>query len=349
MNTKKLFPLLIGVLVVWAAMTYVNSDEGRLDADQGTHFAIADTARVTRIRIADARGNTASLERTSEQPLGLWKLNDTHWARKDATDLLLKTFKRISVRQPVTSSAKEGVLKMMASAGKRVDIYLDGSSTPHKTWFIGTPTQSHTGTHMLLELPGMGRAEEPYVTHLEGFTGFLSTRFFTEENEWRYTGIFESSTTEIASITAIPLDDAGAAATLTWDESGDRVVALQNGHTLDLPQSLLRDQWLKFRKVHVETWNSHLTPAGQDSLRNSPRAWTLQVAYKDGRNVELDLHWKPSIMEEYDDEGRLMDHDGSRMYAVHQDECALVQTFVFNPILDFWRSLPKTPQPTPVS
>ena len=83
MNTKKLFPLLIGVLVVWAALTYVGSDDGRLDADQGTHFAFADTARVTRIRIADARGNTASLERTPEQPLGLWKLNDTHWVGQD--------------------------------------------------------------------------------------------------------------------------------------------------------------------------------------------------------------------------------------------------------------------------
>ena len=37
---------------------------------------------------------------------------------------------------------------MMAASGKRVDIHLDGSEAPAKTWFIGTPTQSHTGTHM---------------------------------------------------------------------------------------------------------------------------------------------------------------------------------------------------------
>ena len=37
--------------------------------------------------------------------------------------------------------------------------------------------------------------------------------------------------------------------------------------------------------------------------------------------------------------GRLMDHDGSRMYAVVQGEVAFIQTFVFNPILDFWRNL----------
>ena len=34
-------------------------------------------------------------------------------------------------------------------------------------------------------------AEEPFIVHMEGFTGFLSTRFFTDEKEWRYTGVFD--------------------------------------------------------------------------------------------------------------------------------------------------------------
>lgn len=341
MNKSTTVGLAFMVLVGWTLFSVIRRDEGQLDADSGTHFAIDDTSRVTQIRIAGTDGSVAVLERQNHA-LGLWKLNGKYEARKDATDLLLKTFKRISVRQPVRASAKEGVLKMMASAGKRVDIYLDGEPDPDKTWFIGTPTQSHTGTHMLLELPGKGRAEDPYVTHLEGFTGFLSTRFFTDETEWRYTGIFESNAAEIDSITGIPLADRGAMATLKWAEDGERIEAIRNGIRMNLPQPMLRDQWLRFRKVHVETWNSHLNAAGQDSLRNSPQAWRLSVAYKDGSEASIDLHWKAPIMEEFDENGRLLKHDGSRMYAVHQGECALVQTFVFNPILDFWRNLPES-------
>ncbi len=340
MNRKFLFPLLLVGLSAGVVWTFTQMDTGSLDEDMGTQFSIADTARVTQIRIADTEGKVALLTRMDEHPLGLWQLNDNLLARKDVTDLLLKTFKRISVRQPVRSSAREGVLKMIATSGKRVDIYLDGNPNPTKTWFVGTPTQSHTGTHMLLEIPGSGRAEDPYVTHLEGFTGFLSTRFFTDENEWRYTGVFESDAASIASITARPLDDVGVEASLQWDPSGERITASVAGNSIDLPQALLREQWLKFRKVHIETWNSHLSSAGQDSLRNSPKAWELDVAYKDGRQVSLDLHWKPPIIEEYNEQGQLMAHDGSRMYAVYNGECALVQTFVFNPLLEFWRTLP---------
>lgn len=342
---RTVFPIAVIVLLAFGAYTALAPESGRLDSDQSTHFAVSDTASIQKIRIADNNGRVAVLQRAPDDPLGLWRLNDRYPARKDATDLLLKTFKRISVRQPVRASAKEGVLKMMASAGKRVDIFAADGSAPIKTWFIGTPTQSHTGTHMLLELPD-GRSETPYVTHIEGFTGFLSTRFFTEENEWRYTGVYESRADEIASITAVPLDDVGTPATLRWNEQGDQIEALHDGQTIGLPQDILRDQWLRFKKVHVETWNSHLSPEAQDSLKNSPLAWQLQVDYKDGRTVKLDLHWKAPIMAEYDTDGRLLPHDGSRMYAVHNGECALVQTFVFNPILDFWRNLKRMPLQT---
>ena len=327
-------------LALAAAALYLGTrpDAGQLDADQSTHFSIADTSKVTRIRIADAQGGVAVLER-SAHPLGLWTLNGRHFARKDATDLLLKTFRRISVRQPVQPKAKEGVLKMMAASGKRVDIHLDGSEAPAKTWFIGTPTQSHTGTHMLLELPEEGRSSDPYITHMEGFTGFLSTRFFTSENEWRYTGVYESRPQDIQSIFGRPLNDAGRMATLEWNVDGSGLVAIADYERLALTPAEMQDQWLRMCDVHIETWDSHLTPAQEDSLKASSPAWELEVRYRDGRVQPMALYWKAPILDEYDLDGRLMDHDGSRMYAVVQDEVALVQTFVFNPILDFWRNL----------
>lgn len=323
-----------GIAIVMA----LQPESGRLDADDSTHFAIADTAAVTKIRIADALGGVAVLER-SAHPLGLWTLNGRLFARKDATDLLLKTFKRVSVRQPVRASASAGVLKMMASSGKRVDIHIEGQDAPVKTWFIGTPTQSHTGTHMLLELPGQGRSTSPYVTHMEGFTGFLSTRFFTSEGEWRYTGVYESNADQIQSISAWPIDDVGRQAKLTWSEDEESIVALGENGPLNLPQALLREQWVRMCKVHIETWDSHLSTSNQDSLRQSELAWRLEVEYKDGRTIPMDIHWKTPIIEELDLQGNIMTHDASRMYAVVNNEVALIQTFVFNPILDFWRGL----------
>ena len=338
MKRPPLTLIAIAALCVVAIIMALQPDSGQLDADRETHFSIDDTSRVTTIRIADVQGGVALLER-SPHPLGLWKLNGRLLARKDATDLLLKTFKRVTVRQPVQQSAKEGVLRMMASSGKRVDICLDGKSDPAKTWFIGTPTQSHTGTHMLLEVPEYGRSGTPYITHMEGFTGFLSTRFFTSEEEWRYTGIYESQPTEIQSITARPLDDKGTEASIEWAPGGETLTAKSDLRPIEISQTVIRDQWLRMCKVHIETWDSHLSPAQEDSLIQTQPAWTLNVHYKDGRDIPMTLYWKTPIIEEYDLNGERMSHDGSRMYALVNGEVALIQTFVFNPILDFWRNL----------
>ena len=129
---RTVFPIAVIVLLAFGAYTALAPESGRLDSDQSTHFAVSDTASIQKIRIADNNGRVAALQRAPDDPLGLWRLNDRYPARKDATDLLLKTFKRISVRQPVRASAKEGVLKMMASAGKRVDIFAADGSAPIK-------------------------------------------------------------------------------------------------------------------------------------------------------------------------------------------------------------------------
>ena len=112
-------------------------------------------------------------------------MNGTYKARHDALQLLLKTFRRAAIQGPVADKAQPNVIRQMSSRGKKVEIYLGGEE-PAKTWYVGTATPSHTGTYMVLETPE-GRGEKPYVVHMEGFTGFLSTRFFTSEREWRHT------------------------------------------------------------------------------------------------------------------------------------------------------------------
>ena len=112
------------------------------------------------------RPGRGRLYSSAEHPLGLWTLNGRHLARKDATDLLLKT---VQADFGSTACAAESQRRRAADDGrlrqKRVDIHLDGEDQPTKTWFIGTPTQSHTGTHMLLELPGKAAAPPRPTSH----------------------------------------------------------------------------------------------------------------------------------------------------------------------------------------
>jgi len=332
--------LALAALAAAAIFLQRSSSEGELSSDWWSQFAVEDSSSIDRIRIADVQGRVADLTRQDGHPLGLWRINGLYYARKDATDLLLKTALRTRVRQPVTAAANAGVLKMIATAGKRVDFFERGQSEPVKTWFIGTPTQSHSGTHMLLELSDEGRAPVPFVTHMEGFTGFLSTRFFTDELDWRYTGIYNQPLSNIASITAIPHNDQGRAARIELPaDGGTPNVQSLDGSKLACSQTAIEEVVLRFEKVHIETWMSHLTEAGEDSVKQSVPAWDITVAYRDGELRNLQLFWKPKIQEIPDGYGNILRFDNSRMFGGYKGELALVQTFVFDPILKFWRNL----------
>mgnify|MGYP001218245197 FL=1 len=299
-------------------------------AANAADFAIADTAAVDKIFIADKDGNQALLERSSGR---YWKLNGTHLARKDAVDLLLKTFLRARVQRPVPQGELSTVNRLLAGRGKKVEIY-QGGETPVKTWYIGTSTQNHTGTYMVLADANGQLAEEPFIVHMEGFTGFLSTRFFTDEREWRYTGMFDYPGNSLRRVEVELTEAGGRLYAMEVDSVGTlRVEGVPLSSRADT--LFWQDRFNRFRKVHLETYNNHLTANAEDSLLNRAEPAFRLRAWGQDEDVpnEIELYWKAPISDTYDDNGELNEWDGSRMYAVYKDEAVLVQRFVFDPLL----------------
>ena len=97
-----------------------------------------------------------------------------------------------------------------------------------------------------------------------------------------------------------------------------------------------QDRFNRFRKVHLETYNNHLTANAEDSLLNRAEPAFRLRAWGQDEDVpnEIELYWKAPISDTYDDNGELNEWDGSRMYAVYKDEAVLVQRFVFDPLLE---------------
>lgn len=299
-------------------------------AANAADFAIADTAAVDKIFIADKDGNQALLERSSGR---YWKLNGTHLARKDAVDLLLKTFLRARVQRPVPQGELSTVNRLLAGRGKKVEIY-QGGETPVKTWYIGTSTQNHTGTYMVLADANGQLAEEPFIVHMEGFTGFLSTRFFTDEREWRYTGMFDYPGNSLRRVEVELTEAGGRLYAMEVDSVG--TLRVEGAPLSSCADTLFwQDRFNRFRKVHLETYNNHLTANAEDSLLNRAEPAFRLRAWGQDEDVpnEIELYWKAPISDTYDDNGELNEWDGSRMYAVYKDEAVLVQRFVFDPLL----------------
>lgn len=329
-NLRILLILIIVTVFTFLLWKMQEGSTGDLSYEANADFAIADTSLVTKIFIAGTDGKSALLERSSETRF--WTLNGQFLARKDATDLLLKTFARAEVKGAVSELQRSTVIRNFSGSGKKVEIYL-GEDKLEKTWYIGTATPSHTGTYMLLETPEQGKSQEPFVVHLEGFVGFLSTRFFTDETEWRYTGVFDFPGRTLAEVKMTDHNSPLKSYSIRSSVSGEISLFNASGsEVVFLDTVKVQDQFLRFRKVHFETFNNHLSQTDADSVKLSLPCFTYEVSDYDGKTSHFDVFWKSpgTGMGGPDDNN----HDGEHMYGLTSDgQLVLVQRYVFDPLM----------------
>ena len=326
---------ILGILILVTVFTFLlwrmqEGSNGDLSDDFSTDFAISDTSLVTQIFIAGTDGESALLERSSETRF--WTLNGKYLARKDATDLLLKTFARAEVQGAVPELQRSTVIRNFSGSGKKVEIYLGGDK-PYKTWYVGTATPNHTGTYMLLETPEEGKSQEPFIVHLEGFVGFLSTRFFTDETEWRYTGVFDFPGRTLSEVKVTDHDFPSRSYSIKSSIDGEISLFNSLGSSVNFFDTLrIQDRFLRFRKVHFESFNNHLSQFYEDSVKLSSPCMTYDVYGFDGKRAHFDVFWKNvgTGIIGADDKG----NDAEYMYGLTSDgELVLVQRYVFDPLM----------------
>lgn len=203
---KKKYWIILIILFLAAITTTVlwkKQSDGTLNPGE-KDFAISDTSIVTKIFLADKRDRTVLLEK---QNGSVWKLNAKYNAQPNMINELLRTIMYVSVKAPVPRSMKDNVIKRMSSGAIKVEIY---AKTPWinlwglklfekerliRTYYVGDNTMDNTGTFFLME-----GSDQPYITYIPGFNGFLQTRYSSKESDWRDHAIFNASIPEIKEI-----------------------------------------------------------------------------------------------------------------------------------------------------
>ncbi|MCC6840300.1 MAG: hypothetical protein IT230_09100 [Flavobacteriales bacterium] len=283
-----------------------------------TDFAVADTASVDRIFIAEKSGGTADLRRTSSG----WTVNGMP-AKDFQVALLLKTFKLVELRAPVPKSMEGNVLRVMTGTARKVEIY-QGGSKPSKIWWVGGSSADHYGTYMVLEVPGRGRSEVPFEMGMAGFTGVLNTRFHTIIDDWRSSRVTYYPT--LADISRVEVEIPG-------DPSQGYNIAFKGGDSLVLhdglgrvvPMDTLRvqDVMLALRNGSFEGFERSLPPAGRDSVLHAQPWYVLRITSTKG--VQRIPFWrkKPMAGEKGMDFNPVTE-DVNRMYALINDTALVV-------------------------
>ena len=151
-------------------------------------FAIQDTSSISKIIMQNKNLDTIILTRFKAFGRHYWDLNEDTipiLANQYSINLLLKTVKEMRIKQPIARSALENVIVRMATQNTKVDFFSRNKKI--KTIYIGGETADQLGTFMMLE-----GAKEPYIVHIPGFIGYLSSRFSCKEKNWSSKQIFNS-------------------------------------------------------------------------------------------------------------------------------------------------------------
>ncbi len=188
--------LYLAILIVLGTIAYflVTKESDNTLEGEDDEFAIENIDRIHKIFIADRENVTATLVRQKDHWDYTTSDGRTYKARAAAIDILLQTIQKVQVRYKVQEAAMAMAVDNLATTGKKIEFY-DKSGKRFKTYYVGGSSNDTQGTFMIME-----NSENPYVTHLQFWEGFLFDRYLVQEKDWRDKTVFSYKSNEIKMI-----------------------------------------------------------------------------------------------------------------------------------------------------
>ncbi len=282
MKNKTLLYFLVFLVLTAIAAWMVMTDSKSTLKDQDVAFFISDTASIDQLFFADRKGNKALLKRQN----GRWKVNNRYWVREDAMKTMLSTLFRMRVKNPVPRSAYDGVIKDLSTMGVKTEVYMKGENV--RTFYVGNFTPDMTGTFMKLE-----ESDLPYVVYIPGFNGYLSPRFFADEQLWRDNSLLRLSPEDVKSIQVQWTDTPSYNFKVEISKQG-ALLYNYTGQLITNPQGQRLKQFVQqFRWIPVEGFDQP-NPVNKKVKASKPRL-TLTVTDQSGAATTISIFNKKQL------------------------------------------------------
>ncbi len=288
-------------------------------------FAVKDTASINKIFLVDKENNEILLKRQSKD---VWTVNEEYMARKDLMDILLETIARIDVANPVPKSKQDYVLRDLSANGIKCEIYQDDKLS--KVYYIGGVTQNSTGTYMLIE-----NSSAAFEVFLPGFTGYLTTRYNTNINEWRSKKAFLYDIDEIDQVEIeYPAQKEQSFRIINHGRNDYVVEKLFPGEPVHGFDTIAVKMLLsRFKNVGFEYFlPSNMQEHKLDSLKSVEPIRIFRVKNNAEEIRELKCYRRPNIKQQLDDEGNPYPFDLHRLYGIINGEAVVLQYRTIDPL-----------------
>ena len=297
-------------------------------------FAVEDTASITKIFMVNMNGKKVTLEKIKP---GHWELNKKYKARVDAIKNLLVCIKELEVKNPVGKSALETLSKQLATSSTKVEIYQNNKLA--KVYYVGGDTQNGDGTFMLLSDIETGENSTlPFVMFIPGFNGFLSIRYFLEEEIWRDRSVFSFYPDQISSIAVEYTQHPDSGFSISISEDYKISMADRRGKKFSCFDTLKAKQYISYySNIQFEALVTEIRPTLKDSVLSKPAVHIIKLKDREGKVHSVKTFSKPIINAEIMDEatGKKRTEDIDRMYAlINEDkDFVLIQFYTFGKLL----------------
>jgi hypothetical protein len=291
-------------------------------------FAVKDTASITKIFIAAKNNQTVTLTRQSK---GVWLVNNRFVARPDCVNNLLYTINMVTVKTVIDPRSWNTIIKTMAAQASKVEIY-EGDSRV-KVFYIGGETADELGTYMLLSNPETEENfKQPYVTYIPGFDGYLTTRFFIKEDDWRDRTICQYYPYDLKSVAMFyPQADSCFQINILGKNqfSLDNPLTHQKAARID---TIAVKQYLTY--FQSLAWEVTAITSKKDSIINSPPFAILRIEDLKGKVTTVKMFHRLAGNMQQEKYNIDYKYDPDRMFALINDkDFVVMQYFVFGKIL----------------
>jgi hypothetical protein len=329
---RTLILLIVAVALLVVAWFVIKQDPGKAAPLVTADFAIEDTSVVGKVILSDTEGNVASIERGEGE---VWMVNGKFPARVDAINLILKTLNLLEVKHPVSPGSRENVIRMMTGSHSYVRVY-DRKGKLMKALYVGIMTPDQQGTYMVLETE-KGKSDIPYVMTMKTFYGFLTSRFFTDETDWRSLTLFAFPKLAFNRVEILNNLHADRSFAINYGGGNDLSVLELNPERplAGFDSTQIKDFLIQFKKVSCETYDLAMTQAEKDSVLALPPSFEIKInANEPAKNVHLKLFLRPAPEGMKEDDDSIALYDREIMYGtINGTELFRVQRFVIDHFL----------------
>jgi hypothetical protein len=326
---NKNIPLVIAVIILGSLAFWfiINNKKGTI-RESLKNFAVEDTTSITKIFLADKEGRQVTLEKIKP---GEWKVNQKYFARNEAINLLLFTMKNIKVKEPVGIKARDNALKQMSVIATRMEAY--SGEKLEKVYYIGSETQNHTGTYMLMVNEKTGEnSDYPFITFLPGMEGYLTTRYFTTLNEWRDRTIFRYQPDDIKSLEVIYPSKPSESFLIIQNNPNDfELKSPQENKPLPFNIIAVKQYLSYFQNIQFESVIDVMPKATKDSIIATVPMTIYTIKDKNGKVNKVKCFSKVPEREQLDVTGKVAKYDLDHFYGLinNGEDLVLCQYFNF--------------------